>query len=231
MTNFLLYFFQVSFRRIITTGLQQQGYTCKANSMLIPNTSTMKFPCNRALRAPVETFDWIEQRRTNKLDSVRKKLNASSWWSFFNRIEGLKNLASFKIIIVSITEKFNQITVPVKIGKHGFIDSWSLINKKKKVRMTKNSIKEDLWNIFSLSLFLWKKIEQDHKTIVSAPLFKSHARFQRRMWASQLVYEARKNLTGLVSDLTHARQVCKAERDYNQSSNRQKSTNTIPNTD
>lgn len=157
MTSFLLYFFQVSFRRIITTGLQQQGYTCKANSMLIPNTSTMKFPCNRALRAPVETFDRIEQRRTNKLDSVRKKLNASSWWSFFNRIEGLKNLASFKIIIVSITEKFNQITVPVKIGKHGFIDSWSLINKKKKVRMTKNSINEDLWNIFSLSLFLWKK--------------------------------------------------------------------------
>lgn len=99
------------------------------------------------------------------------------------------------------------------------------------MRVTKNSINEDLWNIFSLSLFLWKKIEQDHKTIVSAPLFKSHARFQRRMWASQLVYEARKNLTGLVSDLTHARQVCKAERDYNQSSNRQKSTNTIPNTD
>lgn len=141
MTSFLLYFFQVSFRRIITTGLQQQGYTCKANSMLIPNTSTMKFPCNRALRAPVETFDRIEQRRTNKLErasSVRKKLNASSWWSYFNRevfntdVEGLKNLASFKIIIVSITEKFNQITVPVKIGKHGFIDSWSLINKKKK---------------------------------------------------------------------------------------------------
>lgn len=42
------------------------------------------------------------------------------------------------------------------------------------------------------------------------------------MWTSQLVYEPRKNLTGLVSDLTHARQVCKAERDYNQSSSRQK---------
>lgn len=82
--------------------------------------------------------------------------------------------------------------------------------------MTKNSINEDLWNNLP-SLSLKKKIEQDHKTIsVCMPLFKSHARFQRRMWASQLVYEARKNPTGLVSDLTHARQVYKAERDYEQ---------------
>lgn len=86
--------------------------------------------------------------------------------------------------------------------------------------MTKNSINEDLWNNLP-SLSLKKKIEQDHKTIsVCMPLFKSHARFQRRMWASQLVYEARKNPTGLVSDLT--RMLVKCTR-LNVTTNRQKS--------
>lgn len=111
-------------------------------------------------------------------------------------MEGLKNLASFKIIIVSITEKFNQITVPVKIGKHGFIDSWSLINKKKKCEWPRTRLTKICEISFLFLSFFEKKIEQDHKTIVSAPLFKSHAPEADVSESARLWSEEKSNWTG-----------------------------------